>query len=165
MDTLEFANLDAAGVLKLAIQSEIDTYQMYREAWEESSSEESRRLLWTLAKEERDHRRSLQDQYKQLTGKSLRMVNLQRRRRLWNTLEPDQPPLKILESAIRDEGASLRFYSELAREARDHSGRLMFEALARQEEDHVDLLRAEHQVRLKEDRVRPRSRVKRSPGR
>ena len=161
MDNEPFMYLDAAGALKVAIQSEIDTYHMYRRAYSENSSEESRKLLWTLAEEERDHRRHLEGMYKKITGKRLRSVNLQYKRRLFDTLEPDQPPLKVLESALRDEGASLRFYRQLAAEARDRSGRLMFAKLAEEEEGHIALLEAEQMIRLKESR-RSRPRAKKS---
>ena len=160
MDTQVFNNLDAAGALKVAIQSEIDAYHMFHEAWEESSSDDSRRLLRTLAEEELQHRRVLEEEYAELTGKRLRNVNLMHKRRLFNTLVPDQPPLKILESALRDEGASLRFYQQLAKEVRDRSARLMFEKLAQQEQEYMELLQAEHEVRTKEEkhRARPRRR-------
>ncbi len=141
--------IDDLEALRIAIQSEIDTYNYYRNALKLFSDKDAQDLLTTLAEVERKHRRRLEEKYARLSGKRLLYLNLPKKRRFTKPIDPAASVLDILETAIEQEKDSKDFYEKAAQRTLDASGRRMLEELAEDEQYQMELLEAEYRVRLK----------------
>ena len=63
--------IDELQALRIAIQSEIDSHNLYREAIKHVRDKQGKELLRALAEEEKRHRRELEQEYARVSGKRL----------------------------------------------------------------------------------------------
>ncbi len=145
--------IDDLEALRIAIQSEIDAHNYYKGAIKSFKSRETKELLATLASEELKHRKKLEDQYSNLSGKKLLYINLPKKRRITKPLMPESNELEILETAIEQEKDARDFYEKASKRTIDAHGKIVFEQLVVDEDQHYSLLQAEYNVREKTVRV------------
>ncbi len=141
--------IDDLEALRIAIQSEIDAHIYYKNAIQYFKTRETKDLLATLANEELKHRKKLEDQYSNLSGKKLLYINLPKKRRITKPLMPDNNELEILETAIEQEKEARDFYEKASKRTIDANGKVVFEQLVADEDQHYSLLQAEYKVREK----------------
>lgn len=142
--------IDDLEALRIAIQTEMDAYKYYKKALKIFRDKDSQSLLTTLADVERKHLKRLEEKYSSLSGKRLLYINLPRKRRYKEPIDPDSTVLQILETAIEQEKASISFYEKAAGRTINARGKQMLEELAEEEQYQIDLLEAEYKVRLKD---------------
>ena len=145
--------IDDLEALRIAIQSEIDAHNYYKGAIKSFKNKETRELLATLASEELKHRKKLENQYSNLSGKKLLYINLPKKRRITKPLMSDSNELEILETAIEHEKDARDFYEKASKRTIDADGKLVFEQLVIDEDQHYSLLQAEYNVREKTVRI------------
>lgn len=143
--------IDELEALRIAIQSEIDSYKMYKESIKHVRDKQGKELLLALSEEERRHRRELESEYGRVSGKRLLYINLPKKRRLFREIRPEATPLEILEIAIEQEKESVEFFEKAAIRTPDAGGKRVFERLAKEEQNHLQLLEAEYRIRTKTD--------------
>ncbi len=143
--------IDELEALRIAIQSEIDSYKMYKEAIKHVRDKQGKELLLALAEEEKRHRRELEREYGRVSGKRLLYINLPKKRRLFKEIVPTATPLEILTIAIEQEKESMEFFEKAAFRTPDAGGKRVFEQLAEEERNHMQLLEAEYRIRTKMD--------------
>jgi rubrerythrin len=145
--------IDDLEALRIAIQAEIDAHTYYRDAMKFFSEKETKDLLATLANEELRHRKKLEDQYSNVSGKRLLYINLPKKRRFTKPLMPDATELEVLETAIEHERGAMEFYEKAAQRTMDAHGKAVFLELMEEEDKHYNLLQAEFGVREKMAKV------------
>ena len=69
-------NLSAVGALKVALQTEIDSYRMYSKALRFVENSKSLEMIRMLAREELIHKKRLEDLYAKLSGRRVLALNL-----------------------------------------------------------------------------------------
>ncbi len=141
--------VDELEALRIAIQSEIDSYHMYLEAIRHVEDKQGKELLLALAQEEKRHRRELEKEYARVSGKRLLYINLPKKRRFLKEITPAATPLEILTTAIEQEKESLEFFETAAQRTSDLGGKRVFEHLAEEEKHHMEMLEAEYRIRTK----------------
>jgi len=141
--------VDALEALRIAIQSEIDSFQLYRKAIEAAVDEDCKKLLAILAKEGRGYRRKLEQEYTRLSGKRLLYINLLQKRRIKRSIPPNATSLEILRIAIENKKDNRDFFEQAARRTLDPEGRKILLWLVEEEDKQLDLLQAEYNVRQK----------------
>lgn len=141
--------IDELQALRIAIQSEIDSHNLYREAIKHVRDKQGKELLRALAEEEKRHRRELEQEYARISGKRLLYINLPKRRRIVKEISPYATALEILEIAVEQEGESMAFFEKAASRTPNIGGKRVFERLAREERNHKEMLEAEYRVRTK----------------
>ncbi len=141
--------VDELEALRIAIQSEIDSYHMYREAIKHVQDKQGKELLLALAEEEKRHRRELEREYARISGKRLLYINLPKKRRFLKEITPTATPLEILTVAIAQEKDSLEFFETAAQRTSNLGGKRVFERLAEEEKHHMEMLEAEYRIRTK----------------
>ena len=146
--------IDDLEALRIAIQSEMDAYKYYKKALKIFRDKDSQSLLTTLADVEKKHLKRLEEKYSSLSGKRLLYINLPRKRRYKEPIDPDSTVLQILETAIEQEKASISFYEKAAGRTINARGKQMLEELAEEEQYQIDLLEAEYKVRLKDSTLK-----------
>jgi rubrerythrin len=141
--------VDELEALRIAIQSEIDSYHMYQQAIRHVQDKQGKELLLALAQEEKRHRQELEKEYARISGKRLLYINLPKKRRFLKEITPSATPLEILTIAIEQEEESLRFFETAAQRTSDLGGKRVFEHLAQEERHHMEMLEAEYRIRTK----------------
>lgn len=147
---MTWEQIDDLEALRIAIQTEMDAYNYYKKALKIFTDKESQSLLTTLADAEKKHLKKLEERYSSLSGKRLLYINLPRKRRYKDPIDPKATVLQILETAIEQEKASITFFERAAGRTIDARGRQMLSELAEEEQSQIDLLEAEYKVRLRE---------------
>ena len=142
-------NVNAISALKIAIQTEIDSYKLYLNAYSLAKNENSREILKLLAEEELAHKKRLEKLYVNLSGRRIMALNLKPKLRFKEITNEYISPLEVLEVAINNEKESLKFYQESAGKTVNYDGKKMFYKLIEEEESHLDLLEMEYKVRKK----------------
>jgi len=128
----EATDLTSVEALGIAIRSEMDSRDIYRELAERSPHTITRRRFELLAAEEEQHLQHLTERYEEVAGgvplalpPSLlpqSMASAEARRQ-WDMAD-------VLDMAIDEERRSREFYLQAARDTNDLSGRAMFRFLA-----------------------------------
>ena len=154
------ASAAALDVLEEAMRNEVDGRQFYLEAADKSVSSQSKATFTTLAADEVEHLRILEEEFAALqgTGKWLaatKVIGHQERR-----AEPLFPPdekaaertaqaiksdLEALEFALGIEERAFELYSKASQETDDPHARAIYKYLTNQENGHYKLLQRAHQ--------------------
>ena len=142
-------NVDAITALKIAIQTEINSYKLYLEAYSSVKNENSRDILRLLADEELSHKRRLEKLYTHLSGRKIMALNLKPKMNFREIENEYISPLEVLEIAIDNEKENLKFYRDAAEKTVNYDGKKMFFMLIKEEESHLELLEMEYKVRQK----------------
>ena len=142
-------NVNAVSALKIAIQTEIDSYNLYYEAYSSVKINNSREILKLLAEEKLSHRKRLEKLYTTISGRKIMALNLKPKLRLKKITDISISPLKVLEISIENEKENIRFYKESAEKTLNFDGKKMFLKLIEDERNHLDLLEMEYNVRVK----------------
>ncbi|MHB1294179.1 MAG: ferritin-like domain-containing protein [Anaerolineae bacterium] len=131
------------GILRTAIQREIDAYTLYHSAAEASDMQHARDMLNDLAAQEVGHRTRLEAL---LNGRAFKVVSKTQQRKIADLkitdylveepLSADSDFQSILIVAGKRERASHELYSALARVAEDDETKKLFEFLANEEASH-----------------------------
>ena len=138
----------AIDAVKTAILTEMQGYELYKAAAEQTADPEARRMFHLLAKEEEGHSRMLHEQFKSLMqDKQWKPPPTLAHGEGFESLVADENWRKSLqfgtmELAVVSLGASLEakavaFYQKAAQETPDPEGRKVFEWLVGWEEDHL----------------------------
>lgn len=146
---MNWQRVDELEALRIAIQSEIDSYHMYKEAIKYVRDKQGKELLLALAEEEKRHRRELEKEYALVSGKRLLYINLPKKRRFLRDIIPSSTALEILTIAIDQERESIDFFEKAAQRTSNAGGKRVFEHLAEEEKHHMELLEAEYRIRTK----------------
>lgn len=146
---MHLERFDELEALRIAIQSKIDSYTLYKEASQHVRDKSCKELLTTLAEDERRQRRVLEREYTRLSGKRLLYINLPRQRRFVHSINPNSSELEILETAIQQESDGRDFFERAFRLVIDNDTRETLEELVREEQHHINLLEAEYTAQQK----------------
>lgn len=147
---MSWERIDDLEALRIAIQTELDSYKYYRNALKLYPDKDAQALLNILADVGKRHLKRLEEKYIRLSGKRLLYINLPKKRRFTKPLDPEASVLQILEAAIEQEKNSKDFYEKAALRTLDIKGRRMLEELAEEEQEQMDILQAEYKVRIKD---------------
>ena len=142
-------NVDAIAALKIAIQKEISSHNLYSNAYSSVKNENSKEILKLLADEELSHKKRLEKLYTNLSGRRIMALNLKPKPRFKEITNEYISPLEVLEIAIGNEKESLKFYQEASEKTINYDGKKMFYKLIEEEKSHLDLLEMEYKVRRK----------------
>jgi len=130
-------------VIRVAIQREIDAYNLYANAAAQTDSPVAKDILGDLASQEQGHRTRLERIIEGNTFERLSKVQKRKVQDLKITdylvevpLSPDSSLQDILIVAGKRERASFELYSALARVAEDDATRELFEFLSNEELAH-----------------------------
>ncbi|GAF74039.1 unnamed protein product [marine sediment metagenome] len=140
-------NINAITALKMAIQLEIDSYQLYSDASSAARNENSRGILRLLAEEGYSHKKRLEKLYTELSGRRILALNVKPKLKRREIVSENVSPIEVLEVAIENEKEDLKFYRTAEERTRSLDGKRMFRRLIQEEENHLELLEMEYKVR------------------
>ncbi len=149
-----WSQIDDVQALRLGIQSEINTYNFYKEALNEITDKDSKELLTTLAVHVKKRQKKLEEKYSRLSGNRLLYLNLGKKPLFFNFFSIDANDLDVLKTAIEHEKNSQIFYEKAAKRTLNVTGKIMLKKLAKEDQNQVDLLQIEYNVRSKLKHVR-----------
>lgn len=149
-----WSQIDEIQALRIGIQSEINTYNFYKEALNEITDKDSKELLATLAVHVKKRQKKLEEKYSRLSGNRLLYLNLGKMPSFNNFSSMNTNDLDVLKAAIEHEKNSQLFYEKAAKMTLNITGKSMLNKLAKDDENQVDLLQTEYNVRSKLKRVR-----------
>ena len=144
-------NLNAVGAIKVALQTEIDSYRMYSKALRFVENSKSLEMIRMLAREELNHKKRLEDLYAKLSGRRVLALNLRFKPVHRHITQKDIAPFRVLEYAIWNEKDSILFYDKASEDCTDLEGKQMFKKLALEEKKHLELFEMEFEVRKKDE--------------
>jgi rubrerythrin len=144
---------ETLGFIKQAIISEIEGYEFYRMAANQSEDADIKKTFLELAEEERKHVVWLQDLHEQLDGKAkkldLEMVDPPPSPDFfdWSKLDRENPKtmLSVFGIALQLEKASFEFYHKVADSSEDETTKQLFSILEAWERAHYDTFNKEYQ--------------------
>ena len=149
-----WSQIDDIEALRIGIQSEINTYNYYKEALKEIADKDSKELLATLAMLVKKQQKKLKEKYSRLSGNRLLYLNLGKKPTFYNFSSIDTNDLDVLKAAIKHEKNSQIFYEKAAKRTLNITGKTMLKQLAEEDQNQVDLLQIEYNVREKLKHVR-----------
>jgi rubrerythrin len=128
-DAVDLTSVEALGV---AIRSEMDSRDIYRELAERFQHPITRRRFELLAAEEEQHLQHLTERYEEVAGGvPLAIPSSQLPKTMASAEARGQWDMAdVLDMAIEEERRSREFYLQAARDTNDLSGRAMFRFLA-----------------------------------
>ena len=145
METKELTALEA---LAVAIRSEIDAQEVYKDLASMTENDILKERFLNLYNEERRHQLLLEKKYKEMfpeTDLSLPKSQLPKNART-PQLRKKLKMKDVLSLAIEEERKSREFYLDCAETVKDLSGRRMFRFLADMEFSHQMMLSAEYEM-------------------
>lgn len=143
--------LTSLEVLGIAIRSEIDAQNVYRELAERVSNPRAKERFYLLAAEEQQHQNLLERRYKEFfPDVPLKLPpTLLPEIAATASLRKDLSLKDVLKIAIQTERESREIYLEAAEKLEDESGKAMLKFLADWEYNHQMMLTAEYDMLLK----------------
>lgn len=144
-----WSQIDEIQALRIGIQSEINTYNFYKEALNEITDKDSKELLATLAVYVKKRQKKLEEKYSRLSGNRLLYLNLGKKPHFYDFSSIDGNDLDVLKAAIDHEKNSQLFYENAAKRTFNVTGKTMLNKLAKEDQNQVDLLQVEYNVRSK----------------
>ncbi len=114
-----WSQVDDIEALRIGIQSEINTYNFYKEALNEITDKDSKELLATLAVHVKKRQKKLEEKYSRLSSNRLLYLNLGKKPHFYNFSSIDGNDLDVLKAAIEHEKNSQIFYEKAAKKNPD----------------------------------------------
>ncbi len=151
--------------LEIAMATEKEGDRFYRQAAEKTEYPEAKKMFLSLAEDERQHLRWLEEQEKQLhlKGEWLPYEALPGKRRrvekglpifsseeVVRGIAKHRSQIPVLKSGLEMEERSRALYIEAADQCPDEKGKAMYSELAAWEKEHWELLKREHDFLLQE---------------
>jgi len=137
--------------LKLAIQAEKDSMDLYRRAASVTGNERAKKVFDLLANEEVEHLKSFFDRYKgeefgdlnsyiasPPNSQSATMMALEK------AIDEETHEQKALEIALKEEKACIEQYTLLAKQMSDPQVKAIFEKVVRETENHYAMIEDEY---------------------
>ena len=148
--------------LSLAIKREREAHRYYSDAAAKTTSESGKNMFSWLASEEKGHIEILEKQWEQIKEDGtwlseegyctygdiqnpIDCTEFPATSEASGTKKDDMPELEILKGAIAAEKKATAFYSDVAKNTSDPSGKAMLEKLSKVEQGHLDLLEEEYE--------------------
>jgi len=144
-------DLSAIGALKVAIQTEINSYKMYSRSLRFVNNNRSREIIRLLMEEKLNHKKRLEELYTRLSGKRILALNLRFKKLHRQITQHDISPLHLLKLVIWNEKDSVRFYEEAAENSTNPEGRQIFKRLVLDEKNHLKMLEQEYNTLQKDE--------------
>jgi rubrerythrin len=141
--------------IKTAIQMEIEGYDFYMKAAQETDNDLGRTMFEQLAKDEMEHQRTFEAMFDQIADPSTwrklasetpgvpeipAFREKSKEQKQSGSLAGDANALRI---GMENEEKSIKFYKKAAETAEDEQAKTIFSNIAQQEEYHYQLLQAE----------------------
>ncbi len=154
--------LSAANGLAIAIQTEIEGYEFYKLAAQKSKDDGAREMFQSLARDEVEHRRLLEEQYKSIIkGKGFKVPGKPSKsrfklkspvfsKRFLNSKKNKHFEMSALSVGILLEQNAIDFFRKQHMQARDMKAKKLFKGLADWEGEHLRALLAQKQFLQRE---------------
>ncbi|MBU0493303.1 MAG: ferritin family protein [Chloroflexi bacterium] len=153
----------AETILSLAIQTEIDGYEFYIQAAQRTADPGGQRLFRSLAADEVEHRRILEDQLRSVQAEEGWLAHAElaapvertaifQPERLQQDVNAYTAELSALRMAMLIEADAVTFYSKAADQVGDEQARKLFLDLVRMEEGHRTALQREYDFLMEQFR-------------
>ena len=151
--------------LEIAMATEKEGERFYRQAAEKTEHPKAREMFISLAEDEQQHRRWLEEQEKQLhfkgewfpyealPGKRRRMekgLPIFSSEEVIRDIEKYRSQIPTLKAGMEMEEKSQVLYTEASDQCPDEKGKAMFSELAAWEKEHWELLKKEYEFLLQE---------------
>lgn len=144
---------EASEAVKIALQTETDGLEMYERAGQRTSYPLGKKMLLSLAEDERSHIRMI-ERIVQGVGLSaalkearhgtprerVRTIFSEAKDEVTERLAASADDVKILKTALEFENRGYSFYQQAARDASREDERALFERLAQEESEHYKML-------------------------
>lgn len=137
---MKLGSIGALDALKIAIQSETDMEQFYKDMSSSFEIDEVEAVFKGLANKESQHRKRLIKEYSRLSGRRILYLNLNKKHKLNVTFNYDSDPKEMVEIAKKNEKQSRDFYLGVSRRLYEPELRKFFRDLAMEEEQHFALI-------------------------
>lgn len=148
--------------LAIAIQTEIEGYEFYKLAAQKSKDDGARKMFESLAKDEIEHRRLLEEQYKSIIkGKGFKVLGKPSKsrfklkspvfsKRFLNSKKNKHFEMSALSVGILLEQNAIDFFREQHKQVKDPKAKKLFKGLADWEGEHLRALLAQKQFLQRE---------------
>ncbi len=128
--------------LKLAIQAETDMAQFFTESAKAATDETMREVFRRFGAEARATVRDLLDKYRQISGKRLLYLNLNKKRKLEVALDVHRERQQAFQAALDNVNLCLGFYNDVILHLLEPDFKGIFRTLAENKERQLGLLNA-----------------------